>query len=292
MFTKKALIVLLLVAIFLGPVAPSVSAAAVTPSESRVQVLVQIQKLLAEVLRLQEILKARGFVALEYTPYQSVFFPLSFETVYLVKNGNLVNVKKGGVVRTVDQQLFNLFTSVIGEEAVKKHVKEWRVFQNDSNDLGAFVELIAGSEDWIVGVNRDSYDANDEQIVVSFVNLFVHEYAHILLFNKPEFETTFKNTFWTSSDLAHQAKVERVSANSRFTVMSHYFDNNPTRFVSDYATMNADEDMAETFLTFILEDKPTGTSIKDKKILSFYKESDLVKLRTQLRANLSLLNAL
>ena len=256
------------------------------------ELLLQIKSLLAEVVRLQELLAKQTERALSsaYTPYETVIFPLSFERIYEVKNGELKNIDGTKDVRAVDSELFDLFTSVVGQGAVSENLKEWRVFKNDNSDLGAFVELIAGTDSWVVGVNRENFDSNDVQLNRAFANLFVHEYAHILLFEETAFESAYINQFWTAEDERHSVRVEGSS--NQFSVLSRYYDLNRERFVSDYATLSPEEDMAETFVAFIRESKPTGTTIRDKKINQFYTSTFFVKERTKLRANLQALGAL
>jgi hypothetical protein len=58
-------------------------------------------------------------------------------------------------------------------------------------------------------------------------------------------------------------------------------------FVTEYAATNPGEDIAEVFAVFVTRaDKPTGLSIKDKKVQMLYEYPDLVHLRTQIRTNL------
>lgn len=261
---------------------------------SRASLLAQIQTLLEEVQRLQKLLEART-AALDpatYTPYKSVFFPLRFETMYLVKQGELHPLLGESNSEVADEELFTLFTDIVGEAAVSEYVKEWRVFENSSTDLGAFVELMAGTEDWIVGVNRESYDKTNPQIVEAYANLFVHEYAHIIFFETSEREDSFASRFWTVADYRHARAVEEASARDRFALMRRYYDNNERRFVGDYATMNVEEDMAESFVAFVREDKPAGTSLRDRKIKFFYEYDDFVTTRTELRSRLAALDVL
>ncbi len=273
----------------------SASAVTMTYEEGKVHaaLLLQIKSLLAEVVRLQELLaeqKERSLASASYTPYDTVIFPLSFERIYEVKNGTIKNTNGETGQRVVDKQLFDLFAAVIGDDAVDEYVKEWRVFKNDNSDLGAFVELIAGTESWVIGVNRESYSSGDEQLTRAFANLFTHEYAHILLFNETTFETTYKNLFWTAEDQRHSARVQNL--NSQFSALSRYYDENRSRFVSDYATLSAEEDMAETFVSFVREEKPLGTTIREKKINQFYTSKVFVEARAELRANLQALGVL
>lgn len=284
-------IVALLLFFFLASTPALAATKTVSYAEGKIhaELLLQIKSLLTEVVRLQELLAQRQELS-SYSPYEAVIFPLSFERIYLVEDGVLKNTSGANEVRPVDKQLFDLFTSVVGEEAVVDNLKEWRVFKNEISDLGAFVELIAGTDKWVVGVNRENFVAGDEQIIRAYANLFVHEYAHILLFNKTAFESAFQKQFWLAEDERHANRVQGSS--DQFSVLSRYYNLNRERFVSDYATLSPQEDMAETFVAFVREDKPTGTTIRDKKINQFYTSASFVKERTRLRSNLIALGSL
>lgn len=293
MTIQKHLVALLLTLTIFGGFGREVQAGSVVEGQIRSELLSQIELLLAEVERLQAIVAKRESAKYTlYTPYTSIFFPLDFETMYLVRDGQLYAIGSEEAFKNADVHLFELFKGIVGDEAVDAHVREWRVFENRSNDLGAFVELIAGTEDWIVGVNRESFDIDDPLAVKSFANLFVHEYAHILLFEEPTVSDKFEATFWTAADQRHEVAVEAASSKNSFSILRRYFEENESRFVSDYATMNPDEDMAETFVSFVRESKPTGNTLRDKKILFFYGYKDFVSLRAELRSNLEAQNVL
>lgn len=287
---KKIITALLIITIFWCSTPVIVSANTVSAESSRTVLLAQIEKLLTEVLRLQTLLNKQSLTTKlvsegTYTPYDLVLFQIPFETIRPVKNGKLQSLKSTVPLRAVDKQLFELFVSVIGEEAAAKYVREWRVFNKPKADMSAFVELIAGTDDWVVGVNRDGFLANDELIKNSFVDLYLHEYAHILLFSQSEFEASYKEEFWTVADLRHEAKLKQSENN--FELMGQYYDQNHDRFVSEYSTLNSGEDMAETFVSFVTEPKPFGLTIREQKILAFYQESAMVAVRKTLRENLS-----
>lgn len=290
---RRLPVAIVLVVLLVGML-PQPSMAAATADTTRATLLLQIDRLLKEVARLQALLDARSapLDAATYAPYQSVFFPLNFESIYLVRDGSLDIIEGRRQSEVADQQLFNLFSDIIGDDAVDAYVREWRIFENRSTDLGAFVELIAGTDDWVVGVNRENFDQNEPQIIEAYANLFVHEYAHIILYDQPEMETAFSDRFWTAADYRHATAVERASGDNRFALLRRYYDTNQNRFVGDYATMNVDEDMAETFVAFVRNAKPEGTTLKDRKVRFFYEYDDFVELRTELRGRLAALGAL
>lgn len=297
-FLKKTVsffVVLLLV--FVTTTKFVAAASYVAPSQT--MLFTQIERLLAETTRLQSLVvkqqQDNNFVhvsATSYTPYVSVLFPVVYESTYLVENGHLRTIIPGKSISANDAKLFTLFVNTVEEENVAKYVREWRVFYDSESDLGAFVEYMPTADAWIVGVNREGFIAGDKEVTTIFSNLFIHELAHIVLSEKPYFETYFAGNFWTTADTQHGVEVEQTAIDSRFETLNHYYQNNATRFVSDYATLNPKEDIAETFLAFVREEKLLGVSLREQKIRAFYTEPDLVVLRGVLRANMKALGAL
>lgn len=261
-----------------------------TTTEERVALLTQIQKLLVEVLRLQTILEQRtkleNSVSESRVPYQLSFFDIPFEETYFVDSMSLTSSDQKPV-RLVDRQIFDLFVTVIGSDLVSPKVKEWRVFNDEVSDLGAFVESLGGTDLWVVGVNRYGYEEGDKQTQKSFANLFIHEYAHTEFFAEPDFVASYKKRFWTTGDERNELYLKSLNGNSLSKSLLRYYDNNRNRFVSDYATISVDEDLAESFVSFVLEDKPAGKTISELKMLAFYEKSKFVNLRTKLRNNLT-----
>ncbi|MBK9051223.1 MAG: hypothetical protein IPL78_09985 [Chloroflexi bacterium] len=48
--------------------------------------------------------------------------------------------------------------------------------------------------------------------------------------------------------------------------------------MTDYAATNPAEDIAETFMAFVLEPKPNGDTIAEEKVLFFYQYPELVAI--------------
>ena len=59
------------------------------------------------------------------------------------------------------------------------------------------------------------------------------------------------------------------------------------RFVSAYSSTNIDEDVAESWTAFVLNDKPLGVTMSEQKILFFYDFSELVDIRDHIRKGLA-----
>ena len=88
----------------------------------------------------------------------------------------------------------------------------------------------------------------------------------------------FYHTFWT--DYLHD---RLANPDSYGFYLRHQAD-----FVTDYATTDPSEDIAESFTYFVLWDAPEGDAVWEEKLNFFYRYPELVEFRTQARARLGL----
>lgn len=291
-FQKLVIALFILPSLVFGGLTSVVEAESdLSEQENQVQLLIKIQQLLQIILQLQKQIKSQNReITADREVYQSEVYTFPHEEIYFVDGLTLINSDKSGTVRKVDQQIFDFFTSIIGREFVLSKIDEWKIFYNPNSDIDAYVESINNMNGWVVGVNREGFDTSDTDVKESFIDLFLHEYSHILLIDFSGFNQKFSTNFWTINDRKHQIQIETANEKDKFDLANDYYNKNSQRFVSDYATMSIDEDMAETFVYFVRENKPTGNIIRDQKIRSFYQESNLVKIRTQIRENLKTIN--
>ena len=250
------------------------------------QLQAKLEVLLKEYARLQATSAALDTPA---KPLSLEFFDLPFTGIYFIRGGQLVQTESKKSIDPADEELFTLFKGVVGEVALRTYFTEWRTFDDDAGDLGGFVELAPKADRWVIGVNQADYFYSGEDSRESYISLYIHEYAHVLLYDKPKLTAAFTDQFWTKADVANQKKLARLSGEDRFEASLDYYEQNGDRFVSDYATVSPDEDMAETFVTFILEDRAGGLSTAAAKQNFFYTDTDLVAVRTELQKNLDLL---
>jgi len=273
------------------------NAQTVSTVSERAQMMAQINWLLEQIQLLQAEVATRD----DRSPYtyssnksyeivDTFYYGQDFEAIYEVNSSlNLIRRDKITSPRSLDTDLWEMFVSVIGEKAAANHIREFRVFNDKDSSLGGFVELPAGDKSWIVGFNRDDFEPGNEMSENIYKILMIHEYAHLITFYMNDFVTNFEKNFWTAEDRRHARLVAKLSDESADEEMEEYYENHQNDFVSDYATYNSDEDIAETFVPFVLEKKPLRNSTKeDAKILSMYADSRLVAVRNELRKNIGL----
>lgn len=169
---------------------------------------------------------------------------------------------------------------------------------------------------WILGI-EPQYAQNP----VEFTYTFVHEYGHLISLNTdqiprsdyyftwsqnptvckqflmPEgcsnpdsYMNLFYQKFWKDILVEWQKTVDRPGSMAKnrdefWVIADKFYDRHSTSFVDDYAVKNIKEDFAESFMHFVLEPKPNGRSIAERKILFFYDFPELVALRQQMIQN-------
>ena len=97
----------------------------------------------------------------------------------------------------------------------------------------------------------------------------------------------FFQAFWAAIfEEWRELKTVHVNSDDEYFALLHeFFKNHEDQFVREYASTSIYEDLADSFMHFVLDPKPTGNSIIEKKILFFYDFPELVTLRQQMIQN-------
>lgn len=269
---------------------PGVGHAAELPASTRTALMSQIEALRVQIALLQQLIveqvqpqRASNHV------HDSLLYEGAYERVYEVRDGRLPEHN----VRPVDRILFAYLNDTWGQATVAHYVTEFRVFEDTSVDLGAFVETKAGSNEWVVGVNRSTMNdvgvSSPNEIAHVYEQLFVHEYAHLLAYYAPDAAADFAKTFWTDGDYRHARAVADLSDQRRFATLREYYRDNEDRFVSDYATLSPEEDLAETFLTYVYANRlPSEDTVRADKLRWFRAVPSFREARVMVRKRLEL----
>lgn len=89
--------------------------------------------------------------------------------------------------------------------------------------------------------------------------------------------------FWNEEFYDWSEEYRDLRGSARNRELQKFYQDNPGDFVSIYAATHPDEDLAETFMEFVLEDRPQGNKLVDQKILALYEFDSLVVLRDEIR---------
>jgi hypothetical protein len=110
-------------------------------------------------------------------------------------------------------------------------------------------------------------------------------YSHKGCANTDSYVSLFYDKFW--KNIAEDWAVWESKDLSDTAVQDALYAQFANTFMTSYAGTRLEEDLAETFVAFVLRDKPTDTStIVNQKILFYWDYPELVTLRSTIRENL------
>jgi hypothetical protein len=204
---------------------------------------------------------------------------------------------------TTHQEIWDFFTTLI-PSADRSMVDEFVIFTDGRDDYLAAVEQDDYKPDqWTLEV--DIIDAEDRKALAATL---LHEFAHLLTLDVGQAEPDdylctqdyvnpgcgqpnsyidqFYQAFWM--DIYNEWAVINAlpEGDARDELMSNFYYTYQDRFLTEYATTDASEDIAESWVYFILLPPPNADTIADQKVLFFYDFSELVDLRAEITARL------
>lgn len=211
--------------------------------------------------------------------------------VYDVLDDGTLDPAPSGLTKTV----WDTFVRVATLDIAAAVISEFRVGGAPDSDTLAYVYQDRNPEYWVLAANLATSD-DHEQLVATLV----HEYAHILTLGTDEVDpadpgcptlsldegcaapdsliVAFQAQFWAEYGDAAPGPDNRDS-----DVALSFYQQHTEDFVSDYASTNAVEDIAESFMTFVLEDEPDGDGTIARKLDFFWQQPDLVAIRERIR---------
>jgi len=229
--------------------------------------------------------------------------------LYRVANGRLYKDWKWSKnVPVGEQKIWDIFEEMAGQRFIDTNIDVYATYKWANEPVLGFVKKInVKNPAWAFVINANAIDLGNKKWVRDSVVVLTHEYAHILTLNskqvnskktnesvckkdktyyvpgfgcalKRSYLTYYVSDFWPT-DLQAQARTAKAKKST-----TAFYEKNTDIFVTKYAASSVEEDIAESFADFILRAKPTGSSIKEKKILFFYDYPELVKVRTQMRS--------
>lgn len=196
-------------------------------------------------------------------------------------------------------EVWDMFLQVATVDFAAEVVLQYRVGDAPESDTLAYVYQDDDPDYWILAANLATADDYDLTVAT-----LIHEYAHILTLSTDEFDppgtcpaaeemaegcpvpgsaiADFRDRFWAAYDDAPDVD------NDDEDVAWEFYEAHEEDFVSDYAATNLVEDMAESFMTYVLEDSAEGDSVVAQKLRFFDDYPELAAIRERIRADLGL----
>lgn len=197
----------------------------------------------------------------------------------------------------LQHELWQRFTQLIPPDN-REMIKRFKIMTDGSDNTLGYVQQMYDENYWELAL-----DYADAQNLKDLYATLIHEYGHLFSLNSYEYIHTlncrtdkildvcykkeayiydFYEKFWQDDTIADWPGSS-ASEKELITFYDEHFD----EFVSDYATTDVTEDFAESWMYFILTEKPKRKLISDDKILFFYQYPELVELRNIILMNLS-----
>lgn len=207
---------------------------------------------------------------------------------YKVTTGENISLNKGKI-GDLDKEIWQHISKIAPNTLSDKYVETFMIFNDSKNDTLAFVDDDDLNGKWRIGINLAGYKSSNTRER----NLtIVHELGHIVTLNDSQIknisETNCKNYFTA------EGCTEKSSYLNEF-VKNFWGENDikkaldggdvylKNKFVTEYAASGPEEDIAESFAYFVLDNKNENNEIKDKKSSFFYNYSELLDIRENMR---------
>lgn len=237
-------------------------------------------------------------------------------TLYKIDNDNISKIKDYKVSGedleyqkdvAKHNQIWDLVKKIVPLSQRKK-MGEFLIYNGTtSGSAGFVVQLKKDLSSWKMGIAinyafQGSFNAGGE-----LAYTIIHEFGHVLTLNDTQLnasittekcksyfpgegcakENSYINElhgkYW--KDIWTEYEVAKKDQESQ----QKFYNKHKNRFVTQYASTNPPEDIAEVFATFITKkDKPAGNTIAEEKILLMYQRNELIEFRNHIRKNLQL----
>ena len=220
---------------------------------------------------------------------------------------------------SAQQQIWNYFAALIPEQD-RSMVSQYVVLTDGPNNLlAAVAQTYTDPSQWVLEV-----DIADSTDYANLTFTMIHEFGHLLTLNSSQvppsmavinnphdknvydqevalcpnyfpgegcsnsnsYINSFYQRFW-SDIYSEWSQIDQIEdQRDYYEKLSQFYAHYEDRFLSQYASINPAEDIAETWAYFVLGPKPTGDTIADQKVLFFYEHPELVELRAQILSRL------
>jgi hypothetical protein len=212
------------------------------------------------------------------------------EIIYNIDQGEKFIISRG--IENGNHQKIKKWLALISPDNFSdKHLNRLLIMPSSNDDSAAFVSPSDDSlEKWDIFINMESMEEDGDK---EMVFTLIHEFAHILTLNNTQVD---KNR---AQALCNNYFVEEGCLGSD-TYLNIFYNNfwkgkldnepeenyfkQPSSFVTEYAATNPEEDIAETFASFVFRKKISAvSSVAEEKVNFFYQFSELENMRESIR---------
>ncbi len=152
------------------------------------------------------------------------------------------------------------------------------LFETIAHELAHVITLAPDQVSWLDLEDSDPatyyiYEYDLDTAPESYVNLFFERFWTDIYLEWSDFYYEYGIQYYGEDHLYEE------NEQTLYDYLDDFYDKYAERFVTEYAATSPVEDVAETFMLFVLEDKPTGNKVSDTKMRFFYEFPELVEIR-------------
>ncbi len=231
---------------------------------------------------------------------------------WAIQSGQVV--PKGLPKDQLAAQYWNGASKVLPTDSLKKYVLAFRLYTDGpEGDLAGMSQI----NDFYWKLELDTADINfsrtDSAFVLEYHHTLIHEFGHLLTLNASQITPSddeyqddakgyltsegyakpnsyldlFIERFWPNSLLNEWDKVDLIrNEKKRLNQLFQFYIKYANHFANDYAAESPEEDIAESWTYFVLNDKPKQDLIMKEKVRFFYDFPELLIIRNSIRAKL------
>ena len=212
------------------------------------------------------------------------------EIIYQIEEGEKIIVISGSENEEC-AKIKKWLAAISPNKFSDKYLNRFILYTKDEDTEAFAIKSETQKNKWDIYVNLNAAKEIDEK---QMVFTLVHEFAHIITLNSSQVNNkscdyfiqemcinseayliSFYNKYWKN-------KFDEFAVNSDVN-----YEKKPTAFVTEYAATSPTEDIAESFVNFVFEEKPKPQkTVAEQKINFFYSYPELVRIRKSIRSEL------
>ncbi|NME69883.1 putative zinc-binding metallopeptidase [Flammeovirga aprica] len=234
--------------------------------------------------------------------------------IWTIENGKLIENQTYD--NTLGTKYWVFIKNLLPETMLNKYVKRLRIYTDgEEGDLGGMTQMNESNKDWQLEIDIAdlSFEETDKKKIIDYQHTLIHEFGHLLTLNNTQVEPSedeyqdeskgyltsegyakkdsylglFVSKFWPNEILFQWDKIDMIrNQRKRENKLFDFYLNAPDMFVTDYAAESPEEDIAESWTYFVMDDIQEKGTLREQKVSFFYAFPELVAYREEIRKKL------
>lgn len=237
--------------------------------------------------------------------------------LWKIENGVIILEK--GANDDLAKEYWNYIMGTLPNQPIKKYIYSLRLYTDgEEGDLGGITPMDASNTKWQIELDVKDFDLHekDEKKIIDYQHTLIHEFGHLITLNITQIEPSddeyqddakgyltsegyaiknsyldkFVSQFWKNDQLFKWDKIDQIrNQRKRENRLFDFYLNNPNDFVTDYAAESPEEDLAESWTYFVMDNITTNTHVKEQKVTFFNQFEEIKSYRLEIRKKLKTL---